>query len=47
MIGAGIVAVFLAVPAERRALEDVAKPFTAVRARRRPARQSAAAARAG
>ncbi|HEY7148298.1 MAG TPA: MFS transporter [Gaiellaceae bacterium] len=36
MIGAGIVAVFLAVPAERRALEDVAKPFTAVRGRRRP-----------
>jgi MFS family permease len=35
MIGAGIVAVFLAVPAERRALEDVAKPFTAVRDRMR------------
>ena len=45
MIGAGIVAVFLAVPAERRALEDVAKPFTAVRGRRRP-RATPAAARA-
>jgi MFS family permease len=31
MIAAGIVAYFLAVPAERRSLEDVAKPFTAVR----------------
>jgi hypothetical protein len=31
MIAAGIVAVFLAVPAERRSLEDVARPFTAVR----------------
>jgi hypothetical protein len=29
MIGAGIVAIFLAVNAERRALEDIAKPFTA------------------
>jgi hypothetical protein len=29
MIAAGIVAVFLAVPAERRALEDIARPFTA------------------
>jgi MFS family permease len=46
MISAGIVAVFLAVPAERRALEDVAKPFTAVRARRRPGVRSPAAARA-
>jgi len=34
MIGAGLVAVFLAVAAERKALEDVAKPLTAVRARR-------------
>jgi MFS family permease len=33
MIGAGLVAIFLAVNAERRALEDVARPFTAVRAR--------------
>jgi MFS family permease len=47
MIGAGIVAVFLAVPAERRALEDVAKPFTAVRARTRPRSRRAAAVRAG
>ena len=31
MIGAGIVAIFLAVPAERRALEDIARPFTAAR----------------
>jgi MFS family permease len=33
MIAAGIVATFLAVPAERRALEDIASPFTAVRGR--------------
>ncbi len=33
MIGAGIVAWFLAVDAERRSLEDIAKPFTAARAR--------------
>jgi MFS family permease len=31
MIAAGIVAWFLAVPAERRSLEDIAKPFTAAR----------------
>jgi MFS family permease len=31
MIAAGLVAVFLAVPAERKALEDVARPFTAAR----------------
>jgi MFS family permease len=31
MIAAGIVAWFLAVPAERRSLEDVARPFTAAR----------------
>jgi MFS family permease len=31
MIVAGIIAFFLAVPAERRSLEDIAKPFTAVR----------------
>jgi hypothetical protein len=31
MIAAGIVAIFLAVPAERRALEDIATPFTAAR----------------
>jgi hypothetical protein len=33
MIAAGIVAYFLAVPVERRSLEDIAKPFTAVRDR--------------
>jgi MFS family permease len=33
MIAAGVVAAFLAVPAERKALEDVASPFTAVRGR--------------
>jgi MFS family permease len=33
MIAAGIVAFFLAVPAERRSLEDIAKPFTALRDR--------------
>jgi MFS family permease len=33
MIGAGIVAWFLSVDAERRSLEDIAKPFTAARAR--------------
>jgi MFS family permease len=33
MIGAGLVAVFLAVNAERRSLEDIAKPLTAVRQR--------------
>jgi MFS family permease len=33
MIAAGIVAAFLAVPAERKSLEDVARPFTAVRDR--------------
>jgi MFS family permease len=37
MIAAGIVAVFLAVPAERRSLEEIAKPFTAVRDRARDA----------
>jgi uncharacterized membrane protein len=31
MIGAGLVAVFLAVNAERRSLEDIARPLTAVR----------------
>jgi MFS family permease len=31
MIAAGVVAWFLAVPAERRSLEDIAKPFTAAR----------------
>jgi MFS family permease len=45
MIGAGVVAIFLAVDAERRSLEDIARPFTAARARlaRRP---GAAVARA-
>jgi MFS family permease len=33
MIAAGIVAIFLAVPAERKSLEDVAKPLNAVRKR--------------
>jgi MFS family permease len=33
MIGAGIVAIFLGVDAERRSLEDIARPFTAVRER--------------
>jgi len=33
VIAAGAVAIFLAVPAERRALEDVASPYTAVRGR--------------
>ena len=33
MITAGVIAIFLAVPAERRALEDVASPYTAVRGR--------------
>jgi hypothetical protein len=39
MIFAGLVAAFLAVPAERRSLEDIAKPYTAVRdrVRRTPA----------
>jgi hypothetical protein len=31
MIAAGIVAIYLAAPAERRSLEDIARPFTAVR----------------
>jgi hypothetical protein len=30
-MSAGIVAIFLAVPAERRTLEDVARPFSAAR----------------
>jgi MFS family permease len=33
MIAAGVIAIFLAVPAERRALEDIASPYTAVRGR--------------
>ena len=33
MIAAGVIGAFLAVPAERKALEDVASPFTAVRGR--------------
>ena len=33
MIGGGLVAVFLAANAERRSLEDIARPLTAVRAR--------------
>jgi hypothetical protein len=41
MIGAGIVAYFLAVNAERRSLEDIAKPFTAVRERARSVTQGA------
>jgi hypothetical protein len=34
MIAAGLVAVFLAVSAERKSLEDVAKPLTVARARK-------------
>jgi MFS family permease len=45
MIGAGIVAIFLAVPAERRSLEDVAKPFTAIRERLKPSTGGVAPAR--
>ncbi len=33
MIGAGLVAVFLAANAERRSLEEIARPITAVRHR--------------
>jgi MFS family permease len=33
MIAAGVIAIVLAVPAERRALEDIASPYTAVRGR--------------
>ena len=33
MIGAGLVAVFLAVAAERKSLEDVARPLAVARAR--------------
>jgi hypothetical protein len=33
MLAAGAVGAFLAVPAERRALEDLASPYTAVRGR--------------
>jgi MFS family permease len=33
MIAAGVIAIFLAVPAEGRALEDLASPYTAVRGR--------------
>jgi MFS family permease len=33
MIAAGVIAIFFAVPAERRALEDLASPYTAVRGR--------------
>jgi hypothetical protein len=43
MIAAGLVAVFLAVAAERKTLEDVARPLTAVR--RRVAAAMPAAAR--
>ena len=42
MIAAGVIAIFLAVNAERRSLEDIARPFTA--ARDRLARQPKAAA---
>ena len=47
MIAAGVVAIFLAVDAERRSLEDVAKPLTAVRYPRSwtPERVSVAAGR--
>ena len=33
MIAGGVIANFLAVPAERKALEDIASPYTAVRGR--------------
>jgi MFS family permease len=33
MIAAGVIAIVLAIPAERKALEDVASPYTAVRGR--------------
>jgi hypothetical protein len=33
MIAAGVIAIFLAVNAERRSLEDIARPFTADRDR--------------
>jgi hypothetical protein len=42
MIAAGVIAIFLAVNAERPSLEDIARPFTA--ARDRLARQPKAAA---
>jgi hypothetical protein len=42
MIAAGVIAIFLAVNAERRSLEDIARPFTA--ARDRLARQPKATA---
>jgi len=35
MIGGGLIAILLAVNAERRSLEDIAKPLTAVRAKAR------------
>jgi MFS family permease len=38
MIGAGLVAVFLAVAAERKSLEDVARPLTVARARQQGSR---------
>jgi hypothetical protein len=42
MIAAGLVAVFLAVAAERKTLEDVARPLTAVRRRAAAALPAAA-----
>ena len=33
MLAAGVIAIFLAVPAERKSLEDIASPYTAVRGR--------------
>jgi hypothetical protein len=42
MIAAGVIAIFLAVNAERRSLEDIARPFAA--SRDRLARQPRAAA---
>ena len=38
MIGAGLVAVALAVAAERRSLEDIARPLTALRGRTQESR---------
>jgi MFS family permease len=43
MIAAGIVAIFLAVDAERRSLEDIARPLTALRERLSPPRAAASA----
>ena len=46
MIAAGLVAVFLAVAAERKSLEDIAKPLTSALARGRGRATAAMPARA-